>query len=240
MLRCEDEAINALKTGRSGLVVGSKVSGHSHPSGKKGDIPNRICATARLSPNIFGKVKVSPKFLFIDGIRSTAAGPSYCSVLFLQANLMGFVGSPDPPSNKRTTQTHNKSTTTTTTTTLTMFLPGNLAEKDKEEKERKSAFQNIEAWSLEIIPDAIRGDASVSVQEVQCGDPQCAPIDTAVTIVFTRYVELRTHGTSSSHECRDDLTPPSPCTLCVVVPPSVAAMASLEFPWKPKRSQRKN
>lgn len=67
-----------------------------------------------------------------------------------------------------------------------MFLPENVANKEKEEVERKAAFQNIEAWSMEIIPEALRPDASVSVQEVQCGDPQCAPIDTAVTIVFTR------------------------------------------------------
>ena len=67
-----------------------------------------------------------------------------------------------------------------------MFLPENLANKNKEAEERKAAFQRIEAWSMELIPEAIRNDANVSIQEVQCGDPQCAPIDTAVTIVFTR------------------------------------------------------
>lgn len=69
-----------------------------------------------------------------------------------------------------------------------MFLPGNEAAKQKEEEERKAAFKKIEAWSLEIISAELRNDASVSVQEVQCGDPECAPIDTAVTIVFNRYV----------------------------------------------------
>ncbi len=73
------------------------------------------------------------------------------------------------------------------TITTTMFLPENLASKNREAEERKAAFKNIEAWSAELIPEAIREDASVSIQEVQCGDPQCAPIDTAVTILFTRY-----------------------------------------------------
>ena len=71
-----------------------------------------------------------------------------------------------------------------------MFLPDNQTEKQQEAEERKTAFKNIETWSLEIIPAAIRDDATVSVQEVQCGDPQCAPIDTAVTIVFKRYEGL--------------------------------------------------
>ena len=69
-----------------------------------------------------------------------------------------------------------------------MFLPENVASQNKEEEERKAAFKKIEQWSLEIIPQEIRGEAQVSVQEVQCGDPNCAPIDTAVTIVFNRYV----------------------------------------------------
>jgi hypothetical protein len=67
-----------------------------------------------------------------------------------------------------------------------MFLPDNQATKEKEDKQRKEAFKHIEAWCLEIIPVEIHNDATVSVQEVQCGDPQCAPIDTAVTITFKR------------------------------------------------------
>ena len=67
-----------------------------------------------------------------------------------------------------------------------MFLPSGIDNKKKAEGERKTAFQKIEAWSLEIIPEAIRDQAQVSIQEVQCGDPQCAPIDTAVTVLFSR------------------------------------------------------
>jgi hypothetical protein len=72
-----------------------------------------------------------------------------------------------------------------------MFLPEAQADKQRADEERKVAFRNIEAWSLELIPVAIRNDATVSVQEVQCRDPQCSPIDTAVTILYRRYVTIK-------------------------------------------------
>jgi hypothetical protein len=74
-----------------------------------------------------------------------------------------------------------------------MFLPENQDALQGAEHARKKGFKNIEAWCMEIIPEALREQASVSVQEVQCGDPNCAPIDTAVTIVFDRYVERHVH-----------------------------------------------
>lgn len=71
-----------------------------------------------------------------------------------------------------------------------MFLPGNAGAKADEDIARKKGYKNIEEWSLEEMPAEIRGDALVSVQEFVCGDPECAPIDTAVTISFKRYVAL--------------------------------------------------
>jgi hypothetical protein len=68
-----------------------------------------------------------------------------------------------------------------------MFLPQNQDAVQEADQARKKAFKDIEAWCMDIIPQAIREQATVSVQEVQCGDPDCAPIDTAVTIVFDRY-----------------------------------------------------
>lgn len=67
-----------------------------------------------------------------------------------------------------------------------MFLPSAVEENRAKEDDRKAAFKNIEQWALERIPEAIRKEAQVSIQEVQCGDPMCAPIDTAVTILFSR------------------------------------------------------
>jgi hypothetical protein len=68
-----------------------------------------------------------------------------------------------------------------------MFLPENINAKLQEEEVRKKAFANIETWSSEIIPETIRPDCVVSVQELKCGDPECSPIDTAVTLTFSRY-----------------------------------------------------
>lgn len=67
-----------------------------------------------------------------------------------------------------------------------MFLPNfNAAAQKAAERE---LFDRIEGWCVEIIPADIRGEAQVSVQEVQCGDPECSPIDTVITIIFNRCV----------------------------------------------------
>jgi hypothetical protein len=79
-----------------------------------------------------------------------------------------------------------------------MFLPTAVQENKKKEDDRKAAFKNIEQWSLELIPGTIRSEAQVSSQEVQCGDPMCAPIDTAVTIQFSRYVHNEVSSTCMS------------------------------------------
>ena len=65
-----------------------------------------------------------------------------------------------------------------------MFLPEDDGATRKAEDARNAGYAQVEAWSLDLIPADIRTGAIVSVQEVQCGDPTCAPIDTAVTIVF--------------------------------------------------------
>jgi hypothetical protein len=65
-----------------------------------------------------------------------------------------------------------------------MFLPGRNVQEELEAKQR--IFRRIEEWSMSEIPLALQADCTVSVQEVQCGDPQCAPIDTVVTLLFER------------------------------------------------------
>jgi hypothetical protein len=71
-----------------------------------------------------------------------------------------------------------------------MFLPESVDETKLADERRKLAYKKIEEWSLELIPENIRSDAQISSQEVICGDPECSPIDTAVTIIFTRYVRF--------------------------------------------------
>jgi hypothetical protein len=69
-----------------------------------------------------------------------------------------------------------------------MFLPNTNAAAEKAAE--KQMLAKIEGWSLEIISEDMRSDVEVSVAEVQCGDPDCSPIDTVVTIVFHRYVRV--------------------------------------------------
>jgi hypothetical protein len=88
-----------------------------------------------------------------------------------------------------------------------MFLPENVMGPGAHlaEKQRKEAFKKIEEWSMNIIPAPLRSDVNVSVQEVQCGDPQCSPIDTAISVVFNRYVEA--HVAYVPHQVRPLLLP---------------------------------
>ena len=72
-----------------------------------------------------------------------------------------------------------------------MFLPENTGAADRAEEARKAAYKNIEQWSLALIPESLRTDVTVSIQEVQCGDPQCSPVDTAIAVVFDRYEKKR-------------------------------------------------
>ena len=67
-----------------------------------------------------------------------------------------------------------------------MFLPGRSVEEEK--RARHAAFRTIEDICENIIGSDMASQCSVSVQEIQCGDPNCAPIDTLVTIQFTSYV----------------------------------------------------
>ena len=70
-----------------------------------------------------------------------------------------------------------------------MFLPENLKDQQassNEESQRKEAYNRIETWAKEIIPAHICDGVIISVQEVQCGDPDCSPIDTAIAIMFPK------------------------------------------------------
>jgi len=68
-----------------------------------------------------------------------------------------------------------------------MFLPPtdrSEAEKTAAERARRDGYARIEVWATEAVPAEVRKGVAITVQEVQCGDPDCAPIDTAVAIMF--------------------------------------------------------
>jgi hypothetical protein len=68
-----------------------------------------------------------------------------------------------------------------------MFLPKSASETSEaaqDEQRKRRVFTKIEGWCKELVPEAIRSNVDISVAEVICGDPKCAPIDTAITISF--------------------------------------------------------
>jgi len=71
-----------------------------------------------------------------------------------------------------------------------MFMPGR--DSQKEQLQKQLTYKRVEDVATKCIPAAFRDAATVSVQEVQCGDPNCAPIDTVVTLLFERYVAIIT------------------------------------------------
>ena len=67
-----------------------------------------------------------------------------------------------------------------------MFLPGRNAEEERHALQTE--YRRVERICVELLPSdpALREASNISVQEVQCGDPDCSPIDTIVTIMFPR------------------------------------------------------
>mmetsp|Transcript_10311 Transcript_10311/g.18526 ORF Transcript_10311/g.18526 Transcript_10311/m.18526 type:complete len:195 (+) Transcript_10311:120-704(+) len=69
-----------------------------------------------------------------------------------------------------------------------MFLPQTdavNAEIRASEQARREGYSRIELWVTEAIPSELRQFVTISVQEVECGDPDCSPIDTAIAILFS-------------------------------------------------------
>jgi hypothetical protein len=69
--------------------------------------------------------------------------------------------------------------------TVIMFLPGRNIQQELQEKQRM--YRRVEDLATSMLPPQIVQDCTISVQEVQCGDPTCAPIDTVITLLFGRY-----------------------------------------------------
>jgi hypothetical protein len=66
-----------------------------------------------------------------------------------------------------------------------MFDPAGVSKKKELANIKKKSQANIKAWVLEILPDEVKKEVEVIVcREFQCGDPKCAPIDTAIQIMF--------------------------------------------------------
>ncbi|KAJ1449660.1 hypothetical protein M885DRAFT_534893 [Pelagophyceae sp. CCMP2097] len=65
------------------------------------------------------------------------------------------------------------------------FDPANLLKK----KEKRLAVPRVEAWINARLPESMRdlvalGRLRISIREVYCGDPACAPVDTVIEFTF--------------------------------------------------------
>ena len=50
---------------------------------------------------------------------------------------------------------------------------------------KKKAQESIKGWVLDLLPEKYKPDVEMVVcREFQCGDPKCAPIDTAIQVFF--------------------------------------------------------
>jgi hypothetical protein len=66
-----------------------------------------------------------------------------------------------------------------------MFDPNaNKAEKAHKAKMKK-ACAKLQGWGMQCIPQSLQANIMIDVKDVQCGDPDCAPIDTVFTLVWS-------------------------------------------------------
>lgn len=66
-----------------------------------------------------------------------------------------------------------------------MFDPSQASAKKALAATKKKAQETIKGWVSELLPDDVKKDVELIVcREFQCGDPKCAPIDTAIQIMF--------------------------------------------------------
>jgi hypothetical protein len=66
-----------------------------------------------------------------------------------------------------------------------MFDPEAAKAKKDTAALKKKAFEDIKSWIMAALPDDVKSEVeTVATREFQCGDPSCAPIDTAIQIFF--------------------------------------------------------
>jgi len=67
-----------------------------------------------------------------------------------------------------------------------MFLPSNIKPDEKKAKQfqLRKAYKRIAERVAQKIPENLRDGVEISVQEVECGDHNCSPIDTSIIIFF--------------------------------------------------------
>lgn len=65
-----------------------------------------------------------------------------------------------------------------------MFNPAKAVQQKAEKAAKKKSLDDLKNWSLSIIPLDLQEGLIVDINEVQCGDPSCAPVDTVFTLLW--------------------------------------------------------
>lgn len=61
-----------------------------------------------------------------------------------------------------------------------VFDPTKLAEQETAKRLAREGVSRVKDWAVSMLSEAARVTIRITVNEVQCGDPSCAPIDTTV------------------------------------------------------------
>lgn len=67
-----------------------------------------------------------------------------------------------------------------------MFVPKSKDEKKAEKAALKKVLGELRDWCMSCIPVELHEGLIIDVNEVACGDPSCAPIDTVFTLVWSQ------------------------------------------------------
>jgi len=88
-----------------------------------------------------------------------------------------------------------------------MFNPSKALAKKNEKSLKKKAVADLKAMSEALIPETLKAGLIVDVNEVVCGDPSCAPVDTIFTFLWENSGKGVFAIPSEAHEISpDDLT----------------------------------
>jgi hypothetical protein len=69
-----------------------------------------------------------------------------------------------------------------------MFVPKNKDEQKAAKTEKaaiKKALAEVKDWAMSCVPAELHEGLLIDVNEVICGDPTCAPVDTVFTLVWS-------------------------------------------------------
>jgi hypothetical protein len=66
-----------------------------------------------------------------------------------------------------------------------MFDPSKQSQAKLEALTKKRAQASVKEKCLQLVPMELQEGLLIDVKEVQCGDPNCSPIDTLISLVWT-------------------------------------------------------